>query len=400
MNVKLREVRQSRNWTQAELINRMLTAVERLGLSPRSATSLKTLVSMHENGRRAVTTEYQLLYCEVYAAAPAELGFDTPSTDMTLLAAPSTLVLPAQRKLPSPVNPEMLNYLDSVLLQHAQAEPLVGPQFLLPAVQSQMPLIDELVKDACGALRDEVLRVGARYSEFIGWLFQDTGHTTQAANWTGLAMELAQELGDPHLSAHILQRRSNIATEAGYAGQGAGLASAALRFSPEITPRLRASALRQLANSKAALGEKTEYKRAVEQAMVEAAAGDDADPLAGYCSVAYVEMESANGTVSLGEPEPAVTTYQASLEHWPAVQERDRGLCLARLATANALFEDVEGAYEAAVQAAVIAEKTGSARILAELVRLQGHLAPWRKLVEIADLNATLDDMKGAKRLT
>ncbi|MBC9716900.1 helix-turn-helix transcriptional regulator [Streptomyces sp. TRM66268-LWL] len=400
MTARLREARQSRDWTQAELISRLLAAVERLGLQPRSATSLKTLVSMHENGRRAVTSEYQQLYCEVYEAEPAELGFAAHSTEVDLSTAQPTLILPSQRQLPTPANPDTLGYLDSILNQHAQAEPLVGPQFLLPAVQSQMPLIDMLVRNAAGALRDDVLRVGARYSEFIGWLYQDTGHTVDAAKWTGLAMELAQELGDPQLSAHILQRRSNIATEAGHAGQGAGLANAALRFSDEITPRLRASALRQLANSKAVLGEESDYKRAVEQAMIEAAAGDDSDMLAGYCSVAYVEMESATGAVRLGDPEPAVATYRVSLEHWPAVQVRDRGLCLARLATAHAQLGDVEGAYEAGAEAASIAQRTGSARIMDELFRLQGHLAPWSKLVEIADLNSTLDEMKGIKRPT
>lgn len=72
--------------------------------------------------------------------------------------------------------------------------------------------------------------------------------------------------------------------------------------------------------------------RAIGQALAAAARGDDADPTAGYCSVAYIEMEAANCDVLLERPDQAVEIYWESLSRWPAVQERDRGLCLARLA--------------------------------------------------------------------
>jgi tetratricopeptide (TPR) repeat protein len=290
----------------------------------------------------------------------------------------------------------MLRYLTSLLQQHAQAEPLVGPQFLLAPLQSQMPLIEQMCREAHGPLREEVLRIGTRYAEFLGWLHQDTGRADEAMQWTGLAMEFALELGDPMLIAYILQRRSNIATEAGHAGQGAGLALAALRYAAELSPRVHAVVLRQLANSKARLGEGAETERAIAQALAAADRGEDADPMAGYCSVAYIEMESANCNVLLERPAQAVETYRESLAHWPAVQERDRGLCLARLATANAITEDVEGAHKAAQQAFGIAQRTGSMRILNELYGLQPRLARWRKLVEVSELNRELDMMKSS----
>lgn len=43
-----------------------------------------------------------------------------------------------------------------------------------------------------------------------------------------------------------------------------------------------------------------------------------------------------------------------------------------------------------------LAQSTGSARILAELGRLQTYLAPWGKLVEIAALNRLLNAMRGS----
>ncbi|MFH0243156.1 hypothetical protein ACGRHY_12120 [Streptomyces sp. HK10] len=391
---KLQEARHARGWTQADLIDALTAAAERLGVASPTRASLKTLVSMYENGRRSVRRDHRPLFREAYQATDAELGFPS-HVEETEPRDPSSAPSP-RSKLPAPVSTEMLGYLASVLRQHAQAEPLVGPRFLVAPVQSQMPLIEQMCQESHGLLRADVLRVGTRYAEFLGWLYQDTGRTDEAVRWTRTAMDYAQELGDPMLIAYILQRRGNIATEAGHAGHGAGLATAALRHATSLSPRVHAVVLRQLANSKARLGERSETARAIEHAMAATDEGDDSDPLAGYCSPAYIEMEGADCALHLDRPDEAVPTFHKSLSHWPAVQERDRGLCLARLATANAALEDVEGAYEAARQALDIAERTGSARIRAELSRLRQRLAPWRKLVEISELNAALDRMDGA----
>ncbi|MFB9585052.1 helix-turn-helix transcriptional regulator [Streptomyces goshikiensis] len=392
---RLQAARLSRGWMQGDLIEALVATAERLGVESPSPASWKTLVSMYENGRRPVSADHQPLFREAYQATNEELGF--PESGILLEnRSPHPPAGLLRTKNPVPISPELLRYLTSLLDQHAQAEPLVGPQFLLAPVQSQMPLIEQMCQDAYGPLREDVLRISARYIEFLGWLHQDTGHADKAMRWTSLAMEYAQELGDPMLIAYLFQRRSNIATEAGHAGHGAGLASAALRYAAQLSPRVHAVVLRQLANSKAGLGEAAETARAIDQALAAASRGDDADPMAGYCSVAYIEMEAANCNVRLERPGQAAEIYQESLSHWPAVQERDRGLCLARLATANALLEDVEGAHQAAEQALGIAQRTGSARILNELYRLQPHLAPWRKLVEVSELNRELDTMKRA----
>jgi tetratricopeptide (TPR) repeat protein/transcriptional regulator with XRE-family HTH domain len=390
---QLQQMRLQRCWTQADLIDALLAAADRLSIQGPTPASWKTLISMYENGRRAVRGEHRLLFCEVYQATDVELGFPPADTAVERSATP-----PAPRlrgKLPAPVNRDMLSYLTAVLDQHAQAEPLVGPRFLVAPVHSQMPLIEQMCRESRGPLRDEVLRVGARYAEFLGWLHQDTGSSEEAMRWTVLAMDLAQELGDPQLIAYILHRRSNIATEIGHAGHGVGLANAALRYARDLSPRVHATVLRQLANSSALVDQHGEASRAIDLARATAAEGDDSDPVAGYCSISYIEMEAANCYVRMGRFEQAVQTYQTSLTQWPAVQERDRGLCLARLASARAILEDIEGAYEAARESLEIAERTGSARIQQELLSLQSRISRWGKLVEIAELNRALDAMQG-----
>ncbi len=374
-------------------MDEMEEAALRLGIQLPSRASLKTQVSMFENGRREPGPEYQTLFCEVYQATRKELGLALESAPSQLDRLPS---LPTPRTASPKATPEALGYLKSVFVQHVQAEPVVGPRFLVPAVQSQMPLIEELCKEAQGPLRDDMIRVGARYSELLGWLHQDTGDSQSAMLWTNRALDYASELDDPSLSAYIFQRRSNIAAEAGQAGYAVGLANAALKQAQKLPPDVRAVALRTRAYSEALLGHADESERALDDARDLADLGPDPDGLAPYCSVSYIDMEAAVCALQLQRPEEAVRTLEASLTRWPAEQQRDRGLALARLATAYAQLEDVEGAYGAASQAAAIAQSTGSARILAELLRLQPLLGRWRKLVEIADLNRLLGSMKGS----
>ncbi|WP_455360697.1 tetratricopeptide repeat protein [Streptomyces sp. SYSU K21746] len=367
-------------------------AAERLGLELPAQSSLKTQVSMFENGRRDPGSDYQAIFCEVYQATRVELGLALETAPSQLDALPT---LPSPRALAPTVTPEIVGYLQSVWVQHAQAEPLVGPRFLVPAVQSQVPLIEQLCMDASGPIRNDVLRVGARYAEFLGWLYQDTGDSQAAMLWTNRALDYAYELDDPTLSAYVFQRRSNIAAEAGQAGYAIGLANAALKQAQKLPHQVHAVALRARANSFALLGEADDSARALDEARTLADLGGDEEGLAPYCSVAYIDMEAASCAIQLRRPQEAVKTLEQSLTHWPAEQQRDRGLCLARLATAYAQLGDVEGAYNAGSQAVSIAQATGSARILAELGRLQSHLAPWRKLVEIAELNRLVGTMKG-----
>ncbi|MFP1625673.1 hypothetical protein ACLB9X_10970 [Streptomyces sp. 5K101] len=109
-------------------------AAGRLGIELPAASSLKAQISMFENGRRPPGQSYQNLFCEVYESSRVELGLAVESAPSQLDSLPT---LPTPQMVSPRANPEVLEYLQSVFVQHAHAEPLVGPRFLVPAVQSQ-----------------------------------------------------------------------------------------------------------------------------------------------------------------------------------------------------------------------------------------------------------------------
>ena len=367
----LRRARIRRGWSQRQAISRFEAAGEAMKIAVPARSSLRTLFSMFENGRRAVPDAYKPIFRELYRASDDELGFGPAAEDAVGLPVPG---VPAGS--PDPPVPELLGFLSAVLDVHVRADAQAGPRFLLPGVNAHLLLAEQLCRTARGADREPVLTMAVRFTEFCGWLCQDLGHTDLAANWTSRALEYAQELGDPRLTAYVLMRKSNIATDADSPGHGLGLANAALRATRSLTPRIHAVALRQRANAHALLGDRADCERAVNDALEHAANGDPADPLAGYCTPAYVEMEAAACWDRLGNAGAAIEVFEDSLASWPAdAQIRDRGLCLARLAAASAACGDSPRAWRAAGQALPIAASTGSARIRRQLLLASERLA-------------------------
>jgi len=293
----LRQARLRRGWSQRQAMSRFEALGQKMKIVVPAPDSLRTLFSMYENSRRAVPEAYQPIFRELYRASNSDLGFSQPADRTPDLSVPALLA-----DLPGAPVPELLGYLSEVLDVHIRADSQAGPRFLLAGVNSYLPLVERLCQEARGEMREPVLTMAVRFTEFCGWLCQDLGQAEAAASWTSRALEYGEELGDPRLRAYVLMRRSNIATESGSPGHGLGLASAALRASHSLTPRIRAVALRQVANAHALLGEQGDFERAVGEALEQAESGDQSDPLAGYCTTAYVEMEAAASWVHLGQP--------------------------------------------------------------------------------------------------
>lgn len=88
-------------------------------------------------------------------------------------------------------------------------------------------------------------------------------------------------------------------------------------------------------------------------------------------------MEAGISWVELGKVDIAASVIYDSLRTWPkGTQTRDRGLCLARLATALAMQGNVDEACKAALEASAVAHSTGSARIRSQLKAMYTQLKP------------------------
>jgi len=281
--------------------------------------------------------------------------------------------------LPPSVSFDLIDSLAATLGQLSRTDSLAGPVPVLTAAADQANFVGKLTQVAAGPERNDLLALATRFAEFIGWLHQDDDDLTQAMHWTDRAMDYSQELGDPRLISYVLMRKSNILTDGGDSALGRGLADAALRGDGQLTPRLRALARRQRANAYALQGEAAGCARELDLAMDELLRQppDLDDAFLDYCGPSYVEMEAANCWLRLEQPGKAIPIFERSLENWPlGDQPRDRGLCLARLATAYAIAGSLDAAAAAGTQSLFSLRIAGSGRVLNQLRQLRLRLAP------------------------
>jgi len=198
--------------------------------------------------------------------------------------------------------------------------------------------------DTRSRLRDDFLSLANWFAEFCGWLNQDQRRYADAERWTSKALDFAQALDDAHLKSYTLMRRSNIATETGRGHDALLLAEAALHPQP-LTPGLRALAFRQKAAALALLGDEAGYRQAVDDGL-DAAGRHDAFPLTVYCTVPYMKMEAGAAAMNLRQPRLAAQFLADAWRDWPTGHDRDRALCLARLAGVHAEMGDPDQACD------------------------------------------------------
>jgi tetratricopeptide (TPR) repeat protein len=292
------------------------------------------------------------------------------------------------------------------LWSSAHQDALIDPAFLAEQISTTLPsqyrtanllgarhVLDTTVCNACrvermqyevdGSDLEALLRVGARVTEFLGWLYQDLGDFHSATYWSDRAMEWSQQIGDDLMAAYVLFRKSNQATSRRNGNQAVGFARAAQRQSG-VTRPIRALAAQQeaqghalLHNSKFAL---IKFDEAHELAADQEDVGSSATLDTSYCTPAYIEIQRANCLIDMGRPDQAAALFETELKVLPALYRNDQAVYLSRLARAYVIGGEPEHGMGAATKALAITHDTESLRALAELSALDQSLEAWPDL--------------------
>lgn len=241
------------------------------------------------------------------------------------------------------MDPALIDYFQSQLEGHYRADMFLGPHDLIGTVSEQFRLIDKLVRSARGETRRGLLRVGAAYAALVGWLYQDAG-----------------DLGD---------------------GYGViDLCEAALDNSGHLVPKVRIMALQQQAHGASLTGDRAAVDRLIDTAIVLIHRVDDDLPWGNACrrTPGYLEVQRATCYGRLGLAREAGVLRSQALDAVPSTARRDRGVYLARQATAAAAGREPDRALEIVRSAVGIAVETGSVRLARELATLERAMRPWR----------------------
>ncbi|WP_328321814.1 hypothetical protein OHA70_25410 [Kribbella sp. NBC_00382] len=325
---------------------------------------------------------------------PAEIVAPQPSI-MPNLAIPS-LVSPSSKFI-APTS-DTLAWFEQNLRSQYTADNLLGPRALMPLMQTYVGAIEQMQQTARGPVLDRLLRVGAGYAEFTGWLHQDAGDLRGATTWATRALEWAQGGMDDRMTAFVMMRRAAAALTARHGEYAVRFAQSAQRFNTPETGRIRIIAAVTEAHGHAIAGDGGESDRALDNAagLLEQYNGEiiEGDPTADrYCELGlYTKIARAKCVLELGRAGAAVDAFSDVLDSLPREYHRDRGQYLGSLARAHILAEQPEFAAAAAEEAYSIALATGSTRTLDDLRRtMPSGLAPWSHIPEVQRFCAMLD---------
>jgi transcriptional regulator with XRE-family HTH domain len=219
---------------------------------------------------------------------------------------------------PGPVTPAagagMLEASRSLFTHYRRLGQSVEPGFLLPGLIAQTHTLRELSAHADDGTRRDLLALGSRYAEYVGWLMQETGDERAALWWTQRAVDLAAAGGDRALGGYALVRRALITLYQDDAAQTVALAQRAQ--SGTLPPRIRGLAAQREAQGHALAGDRDACLRALDRARALLARQDDsADaPVIGSMHLPdSVGMVTGWCLVDLGRPREAAEELDRQL---------------------------------------------------------------------------------------
>ena len=295
------------------------------------------------------------------------------------------------------MNPiETLQQLRRALID---ADNLLGPGGVLPAVHGQIQVIRQLRDGRRGADRQALLIMQAQYAEFAGWLHQDARDFQAAGFWLDRALEWSHAAADREMATYIMARKSQLAGDMHDGTSAIDLASAAGSMARKGS-RLKATAATYGAHGYALSGQRSACLRAIDGAREMAGRVDNnpGSPWATWLDDADIDVQRGRCLSVLGDHAKAATVFQQAIRDLPPAFRRDRGVYLAREARALAGAREPDQAAATGMQAVGIARDTRSGRVIDELARVGADLAPWAGLPAVADFQDALTSVLPTER--
>jgi tetratricopeptide (TPR) repeat protein len=268
------------------------------------------------------------------------------------------------------IDPELPAHWGRLLAVLGQHDAMHGPRDVLDTVRHELRLIAEHRRVAGGALRTDLLRVEAAWTEFAAWLSNDAGDWQQRDSLTERALQLGLAADDPDIVALARMRQGQWAVQRLDARQAIAFAEDALRTTGAST-QIRARCVLRAAHGHALANDAASCERRLADAV------EAADALATAPGAATPSNVRANEARCWGwmKPQKAILLYDEALREWPRDQMRDGGLHQARLALACAAAGEHDRAKAEGRKALTIARTTRSSVAARELTRLRDALA-------------------------
>ncbi|MET7938362.1 helix-turn-helix transcriptional regulator [Streptomyces sp. NPDC005322] len=273
--------------------------------------------------------------------------------------------------LSTPGGARVLEVSRSLFDHYRRLGQTVGPGFLLPGLIAQTHTLRETSAHADPRSRQQLLALGSRYAEYVGWLVQESGNERAALWWTQRAVDLAAAGGDRHLAGYALVRRALVTLYHDDAKETIALAQQAQDSG--LPPRIRGLAAQREAQGHAIAGDRDACLSALDRArqLLARHTPDSDAPVIGTMHLPDpVGMITGWCLYALGRPGEAAEALDQQLSQVPPHALRTQVRYGVRRALAHAAAGDIEHACDMTAQLLGGAAAVSSATISADLRRL------------------------------
>lgn len=380
MSLKLREYRERRGLTQAQVVAEIhKRAVARGDVQPGLCPCA---VSRHENGRKRPSLYYQAWYCELSGATPVELGLclalpgesnhhqDVDRREFLTGAAGFMVAL----ALPTPTHlgsSDIASLRESVVSLY-KLDHLHGAGSVYSATMQTFQRLRTFVEHASysEATGQALRELTGLTAEHAGWLAFDADQDDDAERWWTQAMKWSRLADTESVSIVAMSSMAVQASDQRRPRDVLDLMTTAQRTAGRsATPRLRSALVSRAAVGHAVQGDTRSALAALRRAREDIETRRDDDPIwldfYGPALFASHEHRVALTLNDFAAAEDAARTALALND--PVVFPRNHTLYLVRLAEVLVQRREIDEATAVAQQAATAAVGLNSPRVMREL---------------------------------
>ena len=270
-------------------------------------------------------------------------------------------------------------------------EPIIGH---IESVLAQRNLVRAVLSECPAHLRPRLLSLFSNLSRFAGWLSFDLSDFDSAAYYYEQARTAAHEAEDTELGVFVLCNMSHLATWRGQPRVGIDHAMAAQGWARETDDLLLRSYVADVAaRAYATAGKREACLEALDgipASLDDAAVHTPATSLVYFYGAAQYAADRAQCLVLLNDASGAVQAAQQSLTLIDPSFVRNHALSAVHLANAYIQSREIEGATRVLGDAADLAGRNRSPRLVKLLLRSRDRLKPWKQTVAVQALDERL----------
>lgn len=317
------------------------------------------------------------------SASPVVNGLDIQEQERLVRAVVS----------PSRVDEQVIGHIQAMLQDCKRQQDLLGSRAVLPTALGQQNLVHDLLAECPTDLRPRLLSVYSDMSTSIGFYFFDLNVFDRAWHSFGKARAAAREAGNTELGIYALCHMSFASSWQGKVHTAIDTGAAAQNLLVKTgDPLMRVSVADEAAKAYAIDGQQMACMVELEKAHDSLASIEHvpAESSVYWYSEGLLACEKSYCLLLLGKPQDAAVAASTGLKLFDKSYVTNVASCMLFLGKAHLQSGEIEEAARVVGDAAELAAKTRSVRLVTELRATRTRMRPWQDTQAVSALDDQL----------